>query len=62
MTVLGKGDPRALKGEALEEARRNTDKWHDLLGIAPQTPAQKAAYERDLAAVLDIIGYDEDDA
>jgi hypothetical protein len=58
--ILGPDDPRAITDpDELEAARKNTDKWHDILGIKPMTKAQKAKYERDLKAVLDLIGRDE---
>ena len=58
MTVLGPNDPRAITGKALEDARANTDKWHDILGIKRMTPAQKAKYEKELGEILAFIDGD----
>jgi hypothetical protein len=61
MTTLGPNDPRAITGKALEEARKNTEKWNEMLGIKPMTAKQKARYEQELEQVLDIIGWKDDD-
>ena len=57
--ILGPDDPRAITGEAFEEAKRNTELWNHFLGIKPPTEAEKARYQRDLADILDIIGWEQ---
>ncbi|HEY7033112.1 MAG TPA: hypothetical protein VH482_17365 [Thermomicrobiales bacterium] len=60
MTVLRPKDPRAITDpDELEAARKNTEKWRDRLGLPRPSAAEKARYERDLTAILDLIGYDE---
>ena len=55
--ILGPDDPRAITGEAFEEAKRNTELWNTMLGFKPPSGADKARYERELQEVLDMIGY-----
>jgi hypothetical protein len=59
--ILGPNDPRAIRGKELEEAREYTKQWRDFLGVKPMTVKQKAKYDADLAAVLDLIGYKEEE-
>lgn len=59
--ILGPNDPRAVTGAERDAARSNTERWNELLGIAPMTKAQQERYEADLDAVLNLIGYEEDD-
>jgi len=61
MSVLGPNDPRAITGKDWEDARANTEKWSEFLGIPPMTAKQKKEYEDRLTAVLDLIGYKEED-
>ena len=59
--ILGPDDPRGkLTPEEMAAARANTEKWNKSLGIKPMTPAQKKAYDKKLALVLDIIGWDDE--
>jgi hypothetical protein len=53
--ILGPNDPRAITGKELEEARKNTEKWNDILGIKPLTKKQQAAKDAKLKAILKII-------
>jgi hypothetical protein len=53
--ILGPDDPRAVTGAELEAARKNTERWNELLGIAPMTKTQRERYEADLNAVLDFL-------
>jgi hypothetical protein len=53
--ILGPNDPRAITGKELEEARKNTEKWNDSLGIKPLTKKQQAAKDAKLKAILKII-------
>ena len=57
--ILGPDDPRAITGTELEEARRNTELWNCLLGIAPPTEAEKVQYGRDIQDILDMIGWEQ---
>ena len=56
--ILGPDDPRAITGKDYDEARRNTALWNTMLGFKPPSKAEQARYERELQAILDVIGYD----
>jgi hypothetical protein len=61
--ILGPNDPRAVTGADLEIARKYTERFNrDVLGLDPLTPEQLAEKDALLDAVLDLIGYDEDDS
>lgn len=58
--ILGPNDPRAITGKKLEEARANTEKWNDFLGIKPMTAAEKKKKREMEEAILDLIGWEEE--
>lgn len=60
MTALGPNDPRAITDpKALAEARKNTERWNEMLGIKPLTKKQQAAKDALLDQILDVIAEDE---
>ena len=60
MSVLGPNDPRAITDpKVLEEARANTEKWNEFLGIKPMTAKQKKAKRELEDAILDLIGWED---
>jgi hypothetical protein len=58
--ILGPNDPRAITDAQRAAAIAPTAEWAKVLGIKPMTKAQKARYENQLDAVLDLIGWEDE--
>ena len=59
--ILGPDDPRAITGAERDAALANTERWNDILGIPRMSKAQQKQYDRDLNAILDLIGWEDED-